>query len=293
MPRTLLSLSLFTLLLTVAALGVLHRAARAVDGALTVTPAVARVPQGGIALLAIDAPGATAVRVRQGQTVYPADPRGDGHWEAAVGIWMETPPGALTLMVEADIDGNTLTAPTTLTVAKRAFPIQRLRMSRGQEAKYEAPSVAEEYRLLGAALHHFTAGRAWRGGFRLPITGRLSTRYGTQRYRNGKKVSIHKGIDLSARQGTPVYAANDGMVTLRRDFDMHGRTIVIDHGGGIAGLYLHLNDFGVSEGQTVKKGQLIARVGSTGVATGPHLHYALYAHGVAIDPLLMEGMAGW
>ncbi|OPZ85873.1 MAG: Murein DD-endopeptidase MepM [bacterium ADurb.Bin429] len=271
-----------------------RQVARAEDDVLTITPVTARVPQGGTALLAIRAPGATAVRVRQGETVFPADARGDDRWEGVVGVWMETKPGPLALTVEADIEGRMLTAPVAVTVTKRDFPIQRLRMSRSQASKYEAPSVQEEYRLIGAALRHFTHGRAWLGGFKRPAAGRVSTRYGTQRYRNGEKVGIHKGIDIAAPKGAPIYAANAGSVTLRRDFGLHGRTLVIDHGGGIAGLYLHLNDFGVSEGQVVKKGQLIARVGSTGAATGPHLHYALYAHGTAIDPLLMETMpAGW
>ncbi|HOF86915.1 MAG TPA: M23 family metallopeptidase [Armatimonadota bacterium] len=271
-----------------------RHAARAVDDVLTVTPATARVPQGGAALLAIRAPRATAVRVRLGETVHPADARGDDRWEAVIGVWMETKPGPLALTVEADLDDRTLTAPVALTVTQRAFPIQRLRMAREQAAKYTAPSVQEEYRLIGAALRRFTAGRAWQGSFQRPAAGRIATRYGTQRYRNGEKVGIHKGIDIAAPRGAPVYAAHAGVVTLRRDFGLHGRTLVIDHGGGVAGLYLHLNDFGVSEGQTVKRGQLIARVGSTGAATGPHLHYALYAHGTAIDPLLMETMpAGW
>ena len=153
----------------------------------------------------------------------------------------------------------------------------------------------EEYRLIRAAISRNGPERLWQGAFRLPVAGRVSTRYGTQRYRNGKKVGIHKGIDIAAPRGRLVYAANDGVVTLRRDnFRLHGKTLVIDHGGGVVGLYLHLDEFGVSEGQRVQAGQKIARVGATGVSTGPHLHYALYVHGVAVDPLLwIEPPAEW
>lgn len=281
------------LLLTAFALLAPRYLARAVDGPLTVAVAQTAVPQGGVAFLTIQAPGATAVRVRDGKVVIPADARGDGVWEAVAAVWMETPPGARALTIEADIDGKTITAPATITVTRRTFPVQRLHMSRDQEAKYAAASVQQEYRLIGAALHRETP-RVWHGGLPLPVASRLATRYGTQRYRNGRKVSIHKGVDLSAPEGAPVYAAADGVVALRRCFTMHGHALAIDHGGGVVGLYLHLSAFGVCEGQMVKKGQLIARVGHTGVATGPHLHYALYAHGTAIDPTLFEDVpAGW
>ena len=142
-------------------------------------------------------------------------------------------------------------------------------MSKEREDKYEAPDVAEEYRLIRAALARETPERAWQGPLTLPLDGRISTRYGVQRYRNGKRVGIHKGLDISAPLGSPLHAANAGVVALRRQFGLHGNTLVIDHGHGIVGLYLHLHDFAVSEGQHVQPGQLLGHVGSTGVATSP------------------------
>ena len=166
-------------------------------------------------------------------------------------------------------------------------------MSKKQEAKYSASSVQEEYRLLRAAINTELSPRSWQGNYRLPAAGRISTRYGTQRYRNGKKVDRHKGIDIAAASGTLVLAANAGTVALVRKFGMHGNTVVINHGGGVVGIYLHLRDFGVAEGQTVKAGEKIGRVGATGAATGPHLHYALYVHGVAIDPMCWQHLPAW
>jgi lysostaphin len=290
--RTILyTLSLFTLLAAVPWLVGARRAAA--QPGVTIALASARVPQGGSLFVTVTAPGAAAVTLTHGTAEYPAALDADGCWTVVVPVWMETGAGAQALTATAQIDGTAIQAQTVFTITSRAFPTQRLRMARNQATKYESPGVADEYRLIGAALRR-TLPRAWTGAFPLPAKGRLSTRYGTQRYRNGEKVSIHKGIDIAAPAGTPVYAANDGMVTLRRDFDLHGRTLVVHHGGGVAGLYLHLRDFGVSEGQRVKKGQLIARMGSTGVSTGAHLHYALYAHGVAIDPLLLTAVpAGW
>jgi murein DD-endopeptidase MepM/ murein hydrolase activator NlpD len=267
--------------------------ARAGEPTLTYT-ATREVAPGGVIFLTVAAPAAERVSLGWGTTRVAACRRDDGAWEAVLGVPATTRPGTHDLTVCAAIGGEVMTSGITVTVTKRSFPIQRLRMGRAQESKYTAPSVAEEYRLIGAALRQATAARAWSGGFRLPITGRLATAFGTQRYRNGKKVGIHKGLDLSAPEGTPVYAANAGTVVLRRGFGLHGNTLVVAHGDGIAGLYLHLSQFCVREGDIVTAGQLIGRVGHTGAATGPHLHYALYAHGTPVDPLLLRSVpAGW
>jgi len=263
------------------------------DAALTVrllTPAVA---QGGTAFFMISAPDATAVTVHEGPTTIRAEARENGVWEAVLAVSMTTPPATRIISIEAASADSVHRAQVGLLVRKRHFPIQRLRMSREDDAKYTAPSVHEEYRLIGAALRHETA-RAWQGAFQLPVAGRLSTLFGVQRYRNGKKVGAHKGIDIAAPRGCPVYAANAGVVTLCRTFGLHGRTVVLDHGVGIAGLYLHLRDFVVTEGQSVVAGQLIGHVGSTGAATGPNLHYGIYIHGVPVDPLLLRSVPdGW
>lgn len=280
-------------MLVIVGLHVLPRAF-GVEPSVTVQVLTPSVPQGGAVFLHIDAPGAKAVSVIDGEKATPAQFRADGAWEAMLGVWVDEKPGEHPLTVQADMDGFAVTATASYTITKHAFPVQHLRMSKSQDAIYEDPEVQEEYRQIGGAINHSPTERRWNGGFALPVPGRISTRYGTQRYRNGKKVGIHKGIDISAPAGTLITAANDGVVVLRGDYMMHGRTLVVDHGGGVVGLYLHLRDFGVSEGQRVKAGQKIGRVGSTGVATGPHLHYALYVHGTAVDPLLWrEVPAGW
>ncbi|MHB9134060.1 MAG: M23 family metallopeptidase [Armatimonadota bacterium] len=263
---------------------------QAAEPRLTVNVLTPKVTLGGTVYLLIDAPGASAVRLRYGKASYPVRRRGDGRWEGLLGIWREEKPGARTVTIEADADGRTITGLAAFQVTTRAFPIQKLRMTKAQDAIYESPSVQEEYRIIGAALHRETATRAWHGAFRLPVQGRLSTRYGVQRFRNGKKVGVHKGIDLAAARGTSIVAANAGTVVLCRTFGMHGKAIAVDHGGGVVGLYLHLNDFRVKEGDQVTAGQLIGHVGSTGVATGPHCHYALYVHGTAVDPLLWKSV---
>jgi murein DD-endopeptidase MepM/ murein hydrolase activator NlpD len=291
-----LSLTLASLCLAMALLmgwPAVVRVSRAALAPPSLEVAPQSVTQGGTVFVRIHAPAATAVALRQGTTRLEAARAADGRWEALLGIWAEEAPGTRTLTAEAVGADAPTSASTTVTVTKRTFPVQHLRMSSAQSSKYEAPSVQEEYRLIGEALHRDTA-RVWRGAFRRPTEGRVSTQYGVQRFRNGEKVNLHKGIDIAAPRGRLIVAANAGTVVLRRDFALHGRAVAIDHGGGVVGLYLHLNDFGVVDGQEVTAGQKIGRVGMTGASTGPHLHYALYVHGTAIDPLLWEKVpAGW
>jgi murein DD-endopeptidase MepM/ murein hydrolase activator NlpD len=173
-----------------------------------------------------------------------------------------------------------------LTIRARKFGVQHLKLAAKQERKYEAPETEREYRLIGQALGEVTPEARWQGSFLMPVQGRVSTSYGLQRYVNGHFSYRHKGMDLAAPQGTPVQAAADGVVSLADDsFLLHGQTIIVDHGQGVATLYLHLSEIDVAPGESVARGQVIGRVGATGAATGPHLHYGVYLHHVAMDPV--------
>lgn len=95
---------------------------------------------------------------------------------------------------------------------------------------------------------------------------------------------MHKGIDLAAPTGTLVYATADGIVSKAHRWGSYGKIIEIEHVSTVHTRYAHLSDYAVSEGDEVKKGQLIGFIGSTGGATGPHLHYEIRFFGEAIDP---------
>ena len=112
-----------------------------------------------------------------------------------------------------------------------------------------------------------TSGYAWRTS---PITGRKE---------------LHNGIDIPAPLGTSVYAANTGTVVIATWHYSYGNYIMIDHGGGIMTLYAHNSQLLVSVGDKVKKGQVIAKVGSTGDSTGNHCHFSVRNNGSFIDPM--------
>ncbi len=98
-------------------------------------------------------------------------------------------------------------------------------------------------------------------------------------------VNIHNGLDLGGTAGEPIYAMADGRVVIAEKMHYEGNFVSIDHGNGIFSGYLHQSSLNVKEGQMVKAGDLLGRVGATGMATGPHLHIAFYIRGIPVDPM--------
>jgi murein DD-endopeptidase MepM/ murein hydrolase activator NlpD len=117
-----------------------------------------------------------------------------------------------------------------------------------------------------------------------PARGRFTSPFGLRRHPIFGIRRMHTGVDIGAPRGAPVQAAADGRVIYTGWFGGYGKIVVIDHGGGISTLYAHLSQILTREGRTVRKGQLIARVGSTGYSTGPHLHFEVRINGRPIDP---------
>jgi murein DD-endopeptidase MepM/ murein hydrolase activator NlpD len=124
----------------------------------------------------------------------------------------------------------------------------------------------------------------FRGRFRLPGKGRQTSPFGSWRTLNGDYRSRHLGLDIGARQGSPVRAVQHGKVTLVHDGFLMGGTVVLTHGAGIASTYFHLTDIAVAAGDVVKPGQVVGKVGMTGRTTGPHIHLGIWVPGGFIDP---------
>jgi len=127
--------------------------------------------------------------------------------------------------------------------------------------------------------------RLWRGPFRLPRNSRITSRFGSARVYNGEVKSRHLGTDFAGAVGVPVRAAGRGVVALIANFYLAGRSVYIDHGGGLVTTYFHLSRAEVTEGDTVVAGQRIGRVGRSGRVTGPHLHWAARYGIIPVDPM--------
>jgi murein DD-endopeptidase MepM/ murein hydrolase activator NlpD len=123
-----------------------------------------------------------------------------------------------------------------------------------------------------------------RGTLARPVAGRQSSAYGMRRHPILGYGRMHAGMDFAASTGTPIYAAADGRVTLSGWHGGHGKMVKLQHGGGLGSGYAHMSRIAVAVGQNVKRGQVIGYVGSTGLSTGPHLHYELYRNGRTINP---------
>jgi len=134
---------------------------------------------------------------------------------------------------------------------------------------------------------HSDNSRLWDGPFIRPVPDAANSAFGTRSILNGQPRSPHSGADFSAERGAPVLAANRGRVVLVGEFFFAGRLVVLDHGLGLYTLYFHLDRQDVTEGVLVEQGQPIGTVGSTGRATGPHLHWAAHLGIARIDPLAL------
>ncbi|MFA0757566.1 MAG: hypothetical protein KEFWMYNX_000143 [Candidatus Fervidibacter sp.] len=126
---------------------------------------------------------------------------------------------------------------------------------------------------------------AWRGPFLRPVSGSIVSGFGYRRHPILGGVRFHCGVDIAAPFGTTIRAAADGVVVFAGWRRAYGNTVIIDHGNGLATLYAHCSELLVSEGAVVRQGQPIARVGSTGLATGPHLHFEVRRYGEPVNPL--------
>ncbi|MGD8385329.1 MAG: M23 family metallopeptidase, partial [Lysobacterales bacterium] len=146
--------------------------------------------------------------------------------------------------------------------------------------------IRQDARMVATARRHRDR-HAWYadGGFRWPARGRISGVYGSQRILNGKPRRPHYGVDIAAPRGAPVYAPADGLVTMAHpDMYLSGGTLILDHGQGLSSTFLHLSKILVEAGTFVRQGELIARVGSTGRANGPHLDWRMNWLDRRIDP---------
>lgn len=152
-------------------------------------------------------------------------------------------------------------------IIRNGQPKKRM-MRWGREGRYyEASGVGEQ-----------------REGLLQPVPGAVTSRYGMRRHPILGYTRMHAGLDFRASYGTPIYAVTDGTVSFAGRHGGHGNYVRLNHDGGLGTGYGHMSRIAVSSGQRVRRGQIIGYVGSTGLSTGPHLHYEMYRGGRTIDP---------
>lgn len=175
-----------------------------------------------------------------------------------------------------------------LPVATHDWPTERIE-SVPENTVNPPPAIAEriarEQAQVGTARERDDDRSDFAQGFIWPVRGRISGLFGSQRIYNGTPKSPHPGLDVAAPTGTPVKAPAAGVITFAApDLYLTGGTVLIDHGHGVSSNFLHLSRLDVRVGQRVEQGQVIGRVGATGRATGPHMHWGMNWFGVRVDP---------
>ncbi|MEA2626226.1 MAG: hypothetical protein QOD06_2271 [Candidatus Binatota bacterium] len=249
--------------------------------ALTVEPAV--VPVGGLARVAVEGAQPSGTFDGAPLAFFPSG----AAWIALVGIDLDRKPGRYQIRVTSGGSASQL----DLVVRERPFPVERLTVPRKYTELDPATlrRVRREQRLLDSLWTRSGGRRLWRGEFVAPANGPAGSPFGLRRFFNGEPRSPHAGVDFRAPAGAAVLAANRGRVALAKSLFFTGNTIVLDHGLGLFTIYVHLSKMIVGEGAVVDKAAEIGKVGATGRATGPHLHFAVRVGEARVDPMALLG----
>ena len=218
--------------------------------------------------------------------------RRPGTWRAVAGLPLEQLPGPIDVELRT---GPVRVAPAEsepvvtarLEVVEPGFRETRLavppRYVEPRPPEVEA-RVAEDRAAFLAAYEQPPTPPLFRRPFQAPRRSAITGRFGDLRTFNGETQGQHYGVDFKGRVGEPVLAANDGRVTLVRDAWASGLSVVVFHGSGVHSAYFHLSRALVREGDTVRRGQRIGRVGATGRSSGPHLHWGMRIGDLYVDP---------
>lgn len=277
---------------------------------ITSTPFVRQGSTGAVKVRAI---GADRVYVDIGQDKFPLSrsAEGDKHiYSSLFPVGIDVSPGTDVFVVAEDDNENVKRAVAHTTITNSGFRKEDIKVDDSFIDRHLYPLLGENSRELSpvdaireinenwrkedrAFIHKLSVKTAakplWKGRFLQLRNSKVFAIYGERRkiYYHGKPVSTsrHLGYDLASVSHARVSAANNGRVVYAGKRLIFGNTVIIDHGLGLMSLYGHLSEISVTEGQTVKKGDIIGRTGNTGFAIGDHLHFAILVHGVPVNPL--------
>jgi len=220
--------------------------------------------------------------------IWPHHLKANSMMRTWIGIDMETRPATYSLMVKGKLaGGETWQKKIEFVVQKVDFPASYIEVKK-KMAEFDTKALArikadqealkETYRMQVNANPEIRL-------FHMPVSGRISTRFGARRFVNGNPRSPHAGVDLAAPAGTPILTPLSGQVLLAESMFLNGNAIAIGHGNGLVSVYTHLQKLEVNKGQWLKTGDIIGAVGQTGRATGPHLHWGVRYMNARINPI--------
>jgi murein DD-endopeptidase MepM/ murein hydrolase activator NlpD len=207
---------------------------------------------------------------------------------ALLGIPMGTKPGPSHIEIKTHVEKYLVTESLDLLIKAREVSPERIRVKRKFTTRRARRFVSFQrvQRQSSPSIQpSWSEHPLWEEGFTLPVLGQVTSEFGSCRVFNGKLQTMHNGTDFQARTGDPVRSAAGGRVVLAKRLFLTGKTIIIDHGLGIFTTYAHLSKLLVKKGAMIGDHSLIGLAGSTGRASGSHLHLSAKINGVKVDPL--------
>ena len=246
--------------------------------------ALSPAAQGQFVKVAFEAPGRESVRLEAFGKTVPCYPDGK-KIECLAAVPANFAPGEQTLKLLSD-SGPIGEAKVRIEAAK--FPEETLALTQEKKDLMKASDKRDaEVKIIRAGLGAETPEKSWKGRFIKPVKGVTESLFGEKRILDGKMMEgyYHKGQDIGAKHGTPILASNAGRVVIARGLIEEGNMVALDHGHGVVSIYMHCSSLSVKEGQAVKKGQEVGRVGSTGISNSPHVHFGVYIHDTPTDPI--------
>ncbi|MBA1278075.1 MULTISPECIES: peptidoglycan DD-metalloendopeptidase family protein [Pseudomonadaceae] len=211
--------------------------------------------------------------------------REDGQrWIAILGIPLTIKPGAQ----QVDVNGS----PRSFQVEHREYRAQHITLKNQRQVNPNPEDLKRIERELAEqteAYRQFNPNQPSNLLFDKPVDGPLSSPFGLRRFFNGEERNPHSGLDFAAKAGTPIKAPAAGKVILTGDYFFNGKTVFVDHGQGLISMFCHLSEIGVKVGDPLGRGEILGKVGATGRATGPHLHWNVSLNDTRVDPSIFIG----
>jgi len=251
---------------------------------------VCTIPQGEAGAVVIEfksPPKSVAASFWHKPISFRPDPNCRRDWTGFLPADLRMAPGEYLLHITTiENSGEETEFLLPITIEEKKYVVEELTLDPEMvNLKPEAlKRVVKDNQILIGAMSDFTHTLYWEGAFIAPVPGEVTSPYGMQRIINNVPKSPHNGVDLSAAEGDEIQATNTGKVSIVYEGYLTGKTVIVDHGGGLYSVYFHLSEPKVQTGDLVNKGDVIGLVGATGMVTGPHLHFSIRLGKSYIDP---------